>query len=223
MLKRLVLVPVLASLVLLSCSKNDSLVDSRPVIDTTAVRLLSLSTYLVDTDTLDVVPGEVKEPTDPVQIPLGVTVHTTADIAADRMRCRISFEATDQEIVETTLPRIAAMQYGAVVPVPITRGDVGDYRVEVFDPAGQSPVNTARTKFTIVFGNRAPVLSDLVAPDTLVRPPTGSIAQKITVRCTDPSGAQDIRNVFFSHLSKEPVSTSGLSGETAPLTTMTGS
>jgi hypothetical protein len=94
--------------------------------------------------------------------------------------------------------------------IGIKRGDVGDYRVEVTGVAGQeSMVNSAVSKFTVVYGTKPPVLLSVSAPDTLVLSSTETQVFSVSVAVTDSSGLADIRMVFFNSYLPSNAASSG--------------
>lgn len=185
------------------CSKDSRVVD--PAIPGTPAMFdqIRISGSVFDSDTISVGTG-IRSPEDPIQFAIGVRARyrETADSKIQSAICRVIREQTGETIAETPLRFVEKSDppwYSDAVTVKMKRGDVGDYRVEVggTDAAGRE-LNTVLTKFNLYNGQNPPVLSDLQAPDTLQVPTQGFLAITLTVRATDPSGAADIKRVWFN-------------------------
>ncbi len=192
-----------AALYIAGCSKDSSTID--PAIPSTPAMFdrISISGSLFDTDTISVGSG-TRSPDDPIQFLLGVSARfrETADSKVGAALCRVTREQTGETILETPLRNVRKTDppwYTDAVTVSMKRGDVGDYRVEVggTDTEGRE-LNSVITKFTLINGQNPPVLADLEAPDTLTVPSQGTLVFTISVRATDPSGAADIKRVWFN-------------------------
>jgi len=66
--------------------------------------------------------------------------------------------------------------------------------------------NTLGLSFTVYRTNLAPSLSNLVAPDTVVRPSSGSVTFLFAVTASDPDGLCDVADVSFYVLLPPPPS-----------------
>ena len=91
----------------------------------------------------------------------------------------------------------------------IKRVEIGVFKAEIY-AEGQNGFqsNTAVVTLTIFRGNHIPLLSDLVAPDTLT---LGSESQFLTLRikATDPDGQSDIVRVIFNSYKPDGAPSSG--------------
>jgi hypothetical protein len=81
----------------------------------------------------------------------------------------------------------------------IPRSDVGEYKVEVVAHSAQElPSNTLLSSIVITRNNSRPELFGLSAPDTLIRPNSGSRVVRFAVTARDSDGLNDITDVFFN-------------------------
>ncbi len=93
--------------------------------------------------------------------------------------------------------------YSARIQFPVTESDAGRYRVRfsAVDELGlrgnviERPLVLTRPK-----PNSPPVLSALVAPDTVTLPTSGSSLITMSVAVSDSDGYGDIRDVYFRNL-----------------------
>lgn len=91
----------------------------------------------------------------------------------------------------------------------ITRAEVGLYQVDVWGESGDGVRgNMIRTPLSIVRLNRPPVLSNLIAPDT-VRLANVNQFILLQIKATDPDGQTDIRKVFFNSFRPDGTPSSG--------------
>ena len=76
---------------------------------------------------------------------------------------------------------------------------VGNYRVEVYAESEQGAFSNVLSKVQPVrFSNNvAPVISNLVIPDSVVRPTTGFVDITLEINASDPNGQCDINLVYF--------------------------
>lgn len=83
----------------------------------------------------------------------------------------------------------------------VSKSALGAFLVEVsaFDQQGFEGNAVAQT-VTIVGKNYPPVLSNLVAPDTVLLPVSGTVNIPLHVTVSDSNGLGDIRDVFFRSL-----------------------
>jgi hypothetical protein len=89
----------------------------------------------------------------------------------------------------------------------LSQSDVGAFRVRVRAQDGDGFGSNERERsFFVIRENNPPLLSNLVAPDTVRLPTTGSTILRMTVDATDPDGPEDIRDVYFRSLdSSDPL------------------
>lgn len=92
--------------------------------------------------------------------------------------------------------------YNGAVTITIDRNEIGNYTVEFFATDRSGLTSNAVQKRLIVVRqqNSPPVISNLVAPDTVQLPQTGSVVFLMAVDATDPQGLSDIAEVFFRSL-----------------------
>jgi len=195
-----VLLSVLLSIVLFGvhgCSSDDSIVD--PVLNEPAVLLktLKLSSYFFDTDTIDVVAGQDKLPDDRIVLTLDVQVGVEAASGEPRLLCTVTLDGRAQVVGRELMSVRSDNVYGVRLELPMRRGDVGDYRVEVVHDGPSGSGNMATAKFRVTYGLYPPVLHEVFAPDTLELQ-TQPIFFNIGVKVSDPSGLEDIKQVFFN-------------------------
>jgi hypothetical protein len=202
LLYRSVFFLVISLFLLSSCSDDSGTIDSGASQKTTLIKSLELSQYIIDTDTVSVIPGELKSPDDVVSIRMFIragVLYVSPSGQPAVLNCRITLDGSGQEISNTVLATIDASTYGGIVEFQIKRGDVGDYAVEVngLDAKGQS-INSTYSKFKIFYGLKPPVLSDLSCPDTIKSSSTDTLQIILSIRVNDPSGLKDVQYVYFN-------------------------
>lgn len=92
--------------------------------------------------------------------------------------------------------------YGATVSFTIRRVDIGNFEIAVsgYQSPG-SPSNTVRRTVVVGRSSRAPVISDLAAPDSVVLPGPGEASLILmTIAAADSDGLGDIAEVYFRNL-----------------------
>ncbi len=183
---------------LASCSDDGSVVDSTLTAPSILLTRLELSATLVDTDSVDVVPGTDKSPDDRISIPIRILAIATGPVPDDAMVCTITLDGKTQRIASAILHPEGNGRFGGVVELDLRRGDVGDYRFELqaMDAAGEAS-NLAVARLRVVYGSKPPVIVRVIAPDTLTVAQS-TIAVDISALVTDPSGPRDIKQVFFN-------------------------
>ncbi|MDT8325097.1 MAG: hypothetical protein RRA94_13380 [Bacteroidota bacterium] len=198
-LKRIL--PLMIVLLLTGCSDDESTLD--PALNDTPIVFtgLELSEFLVDTDTLDVKAGQDKSPDDPVTIPLRVFVQVQrpSAVAGDvRLRCTVRQDGARTPVAESSIDVVAEGQQRFDFDIELSRGDVGDYRVEVTGEDASGTVSArAFATLRVVYGSRPPELLELNAPDS-VRLQAQAITFDMSVLVNDDSGPADIKQVFFN-------------------------
>ena len=91
--------------------------------------------------------------------------------------------------------------YGALVQFSISRSTSGIFLVRVTATDDQGYVSNAVEAPLVMFrDSHAPVLSNLVAPDSVFVPVGGTATIPITIKATDPDGQADINSVYFRSL-----------------------
>ena len=193
-----------------SCSEDDSTVDPALTDNPIVFSDLQLSHFLVDTDTLNVVPGEDKSPDDPVTIPLRVDVRMTRPDAPEEpaaIRCAVRPEGGSQPVAEMTVSDAVSGVYSFDFSLNLARGDVGDYTVEV-TADGEAAVSSALAKLRVINGANPPEILEVRAPDTLELQ-SQTVVFDMSIHVVDGSGQQDIKQVFFNSYRPDGTPSSG--------------
>jgi hypothetical protein len=91
--------------------------------------------------------------------------------------------------------------YSALIQFTIPRSASGVYilKFAAIDNQGLTS-NTEETPLFMVRDSHAPVLSNLIAPDSVLVPVGGSATIPLYIRATDPDGQADIAQVYFRSL-----------------------
>jgi hypothetical protein len=92
-------------------------------------------------------------------------------------------------------------RYAGGLTFQASRSDVGMFRVRLRarSPDG-SESNSLESRFQLTRNNAVPVLSQLLAPDTVSLPGGGSLLIPMTVAAQDSDGLSDVREVYFRSL-----------------------
>lgn len=185
-----------------SCEKQSpDIIDSKGL----APRILSasLNPSSVDSDTINI--GPERKPTDLLSYEIVVSAkidHPEGE--ANLSETTVTFFRTKREpaILAGSLhndgffPDLSAQDsvFTGLLKFSAMRSDIGSFFAEVtaLDKNGFSS-NTLRLTFSILRLNQPPMLSNLVAPDTVSRSTEDSFV--ITVVATDPDGPSDILSV----------------------------
>lgn len=196
---------LLLSGILSSCEKKDSsVIDSIGSAPKLSASSLSIST--INTDTINI--GPTRNPDDVLPISVnaftivvsgGVTpVSSVQFIARDEKGSNVLATGTLADDGNPPDSQINDSLYSGKVTFQILRSTVGVFPVELFaqDAAGFRS-NSSILSVRIVRLNRAPVLSDLVAPDT-VKLSSGDQLLQLRVTAKDSDGVADIRRVSFN-------------------------
>ncbi len=181
-----------------ACGGDDTTVDPALTATTILLKNFELSAFVVDTDTVDVVPGTDKSPNDPVTIPLDVRVEVQSTRGVASVACTVTLDGKSQVIAESPLTDAGGGAWTTRITLALHRGDVGDYKIEITgrDDAGMTS-NIALGKLRVYYGLLPPVLLEVIAPDTLNLRAV-PFTDVISVRVSDPSGLGDIKQVFFN-------------------------
>ncbi|MFA6234576.1 MAG: choice-of-anchor X domain-containing protein [Bacteroidota bacterium] len=199
MIQKTLLLLVCTAFFAVGCSDDTAVVESTFSNSAILLNDMQLSSYVVDTDTVDVVQGQTKSANDPVNIRLQLQVSTTNPDRVGSLRFEIRLDGkTNVLYAGDLLPSATPEIWTANIVFERKRGDVGDYRVDVIgtDDAGIS-ANSAHAKFRILFGSRPPVIIAVTAPDT-VDLQLQTLIIFITAEVSDESGLADIRQVTFN-------------------------
>jgi hypothetical protein len=91
--------------------------------------------------------------------------------------------------------------YTALLQFSATRADAGRFtvRFSAVDELGLRG-NTLEEPLVLTRRNSPPVVSDLVAPDTVALPGSGSTLIELSIVAADSDGYADIRDVYFQNL-----------------------
>jgi hypothetical protein len=112
------------------------------------------------------------------------------------IRCTVRPEGRQQAVAERSLTNVVAGRQEFDFDLDLKRGDVGDYRIEVFAD-GEAAVSTAVAKLRVMYGNNPPEIVEVNAPDTLELQ-SQTLVFDMSIRVTDASGPADIKQVFFN-------------------------
>lgn len=193
-----------------ACS-DDTVIDSSLPNDRISFRSLTLNGYIFDTDSISVLPGTEKRPEDLIHLTLTAQAEAIESNASiSDISVRVLVDGKDNEIVRASLARTSGSTFRGTVKVPIKRGDVGDYRVEVqgTDNSGGASERIF-TKITVIYGSSPPFICGITAPDTVDLPQSGIVVIKIAACVRDNSGQADIKRVLFNSFLPSGIPSSG--------------
>ncbi|MBI5645559.1 MAG: hypothetical protein HY962_01395 [Ignavibacteriae bacterium] len=189
---------------LYSCSDDTSLVDTQLPPQQQSFFQLSLPASSFDTDTMSIVAGRDKSPSDPIVIPIPLSVHTDTTQADQTRRvtrawANVTVDGRSESLARADLRRVSNGYFEGLVELRISRGDVRDYRlnVEGSDAADRSAAQV-HAKVSVTSGSRPPYFCGIETPDTVDVPTEGSQVLRITACVTDSSGRGDIKRVLFN-------------------------
>lgn len=92
-------------------------------------------------------------------------------------------------------------RYKAKFSFGVSRADVGAFRIEVYAVNRANLVsNSLQLPLQVTRKKSRPRLSNLVVPDTIVRPVSGSQFYLFAVAASDSDGYEDIAQVFFKRI-----------------------
>ena len=185
-------------LLLGACSDDAAIVDSTPSESAILFTDMRLSHYTVDTDTVDVRPGQDKSADDAITIPFDIHVAVSNGNRVGALRYEIREDGKSAVLGQGVLTASGSRDsWTATVAFARKRGDVGDYRIDVSgtDDAGLAS-NSAQAKLRVLFGSKPPEIVAVFAPDTVELQPE-TVVLTISAEVRDPSGAADIKQVFF--------------------------
>ncbi|MFZ1729945.1 MAG: choice-of-anchor X domain-containing protein [Bacteroidota bacterium] len=198
-----ILLLVFAAFIAIGCSDDSTTVDSSPMYSHILLTDMELSAYVVDTDTLNVKAGQDKSADDPVTIPIRISIKVSEPLgqggAVSTLRYEIRLDGKSSVLQSGDLHASSTpLTWEADIAFDRKRGDVGDYRVDVFgtDEWGTA-LNTGLSKFRLIYGSIAPVIIAVTAPDTLDLQ-IQTVVFSMTAEVTDQSGLADIKQVYFN-------------------------
>jgi hypothetical protein len=113
--------------------------------------------------------------------------------------------SADTALVKTSLPMQGSasgvVSFAGEAFFNVPKSGAGAYRVSFQAPMeGNLESNTIIRTLILTRFNSPPVLSGLVAPDTVILPAGGSLNIRMTVVASDSDGLDDIQEVFFRSL-----------------------
>ena len=196
-------------LLVVSCERTaNSIVDPRgtaPVLGHVTVAPAS-----VNTDTINI--GPVRDPSDLLTIPLQVT-GTLLTPAISAVQYDVRFDGDEFSLVSGALP-VSDSLFAGTISVSFTRVRVGRLLIRLSAAGSQGDLSTqAIGSVNILRLNHPPVISLLSAPDTVA--PSRISQFVITLRASDPDGAQDLASVFRTSQSGRmfPLNDNGANGD----------
>lgn len=179
---------------------------------------LNVSPSLINTDTMNV--GPQRLPTDQLTISVSASAQVSdpegltdvGDVTLSIFKPQSQVLARRAQLQDDGKPPDAAARDGifsGLTSFVISRSEIGDFKVEVLasDKANLTS-NSMSTSITVVRLNRAPVLSDLKAPDS-VSVGTSTVLLKLSVRADDPDGQSDVQKIFFNSFKPDGTLSSG--------------
>ncbi len=200
--KKLILL-VCAAFFTAGCSDDSAVVDSNPMYSHILLTDMQLSGYVVDTDTLNVQPGKDKTADDPVTVPIRVSVKVSEPLGAGgaigTLRYEVRLDGKSPVLASGDLQLSSIpLTWEADIAFARKRGDVGDYRIDVFgtDEWG-TELNSGIAKFRLLYGSKAPLIVAVSAPDTVTLQLQTQVLT-LTAEVHDESGPADIKNVYFN-------------------------
>lgn len=189
----------------LSCSDNSGVVDPSQDSAQQAVsfRSVELSAYIFDTDTISVVAGKDKSPSDNITVIFSVRAHRDSlspTPVVTGAECEVLTEKEGNTISSVVLSAVSPGMLAGVVRMNIRRGDVGDYRVVITGTTDSAKlvVNPVIAKIRVIAVKRPPHFCGITAPDTLTLPTDGFVLLKVQACVSDSSGLADIKRVYFN-------------------------
>ncbi len=194
---------LLAVVIAVGCSDDSAVVDSNPKYSHILLTDMQLSPYVVDTDTLNVQPGKDKTADDPVTVPIHVAVNVSEPLGAGgavgTLRYEVRLDGKSSVLASGDLLQSAnPLEWVADIAFDRKRGDVGDYRVDVFgtDEWG-TELNNGVSKFRVFYGSKPPVIVEVNAPDTVTLQLQTQVLT-LTAKVVDESGPADIKTAYFN-------------------------
>jgi hypothetical protein len=182
------------------------------------VKSFTVSPTSINTDTINV--GQQRLPTDTLKITVSATAQVSDPEGISNLKEVIVgvYKPASHSLVKTApildngvAPDAIAGDgiFAGLVTFNIVRSDIGDFQVEV-TALNKSNVtsNTLSSFVSVERLNRPPMLSDLVAPDS-VSVSASIVLLQPTVRASDLDGQGDIQRVFFNSFKPDGSPSSG--------------
>jgi len=198
-----------------SCEKKQS-----SVVDSTGIApflaQVTLSPSVIDSDSINV--GSNRQPTDLLTITTTIVARVQAN-SQDPISVAYSITSSDSLIIVSRGVLLDDGQtpdqskgdglFSAKASFLIRRVQFGTYAVQVNAESEDGyRSNTIYTPLAIFRGNRPPVISDLVAPDT-VKLANQSQSLLLTVRANDSDGLSDVARVLFNSYKPDGTASGG--------------
>jgi hypothetical protein len=102
---------------------------------------------------------------------------------------------------DMTPPTTDTSGFSVPLSFTINRSDVGSIRIEfAFRTNTGEMSNTVTQSLQITRNNIKPYLYNLIAPDTIIRPASGTVLLIFSVMAADSDGYSDLREVFFKRI-----------------------
>jgi hypothetical protein len=99
---------------------------------------------------------------------------------------------------ESGIPDSTVQLYSGTITFTISRTDIGIYTIEVFAQSKANlSSNSLQLPLLIAKNNSVPQIFNLSAPDTLIRPTSGSRPVYFALSASDSDGYKDIVEVYF--------------------------
>jgi len=161
-----------------------------------AVSNLSFTPNELDIRSLD--PSEVANGAVEIQVDVSVQV-VDSDSELDRVVFVLRSPVQGQDAIAFQfLDPSTANQYVGSFLITFDTGLIGDYLVEVYAvDASNLLSNRALGTLSILNDGQPPVIDEIIAPDTIQRPATGTQQEQLIAVVSDPDGLSNIANVLF--------------------------
>ncbi len=186
------------SCVLLLCLAGGCKIPDKGVVDITAPPFISQATAFPSS--IDVT-HLANQPTDPVDTTLVFSV-LVDDANTNTLVTYTVLDPSDSLIVSGNFINNNGGKFSASTRFHILKEDVGIYNVQFQAVSGaESKSNILAQAIVVKNTDHAPIISNLVMPDTVNIPPAGDTTfVKITLAVSDLDGLQDIVNVSLTSL-----------------------
>ena len=185
---------LLCALVYVGCDSEPGLEDpnGRPPI----VANLSFSPEQLDVASLDA--SQVQDGLVEVMVDISVEV-TDADSDLDRVVFVLRSPVQEQDALAfETLALSEFNTYGGTFPISFDTGLIGNYVVEVYAVDTDNLLsNRVLGTFSILNQSQPPVIEEIIGPDTIQRPESGTRQEQLIAVVSDPDGVSNIANVLF--------------------------
>ncbi len=201
---------VLITLLIISCEKKSlNIIDinfSNPPI----VKSVKIEPDKINLDTISA--GIEITPEDTIKIKLKTTAVIFDKDGQDDIAktiCQVINPYRGITLTRINLDKINDSTFYGEPEFKIKRKESGNYYVKIFsiDKSNFSS-NEVYFSLNLYRGNRPPVISDLIAPDTVFLQ-TQTVLIKMTIKATDPDGDNDIKTVQFNSYKPDGSPSSG--------------